>query len=115
LALLNHYESQLLQYDPAFLPEHGFESNSSPINALLHQLTRGIYPPYDPEDLSQTYQLHVNIERPRVSEVLFQPSIIGLDQAGIVETVDDIVKTFDASSRERIQKVMRSVSNGLPW
>jgi actin-related protein 5 len=59
--------------------------------------------------------LHVNIERPRVGEVLFQPSIIGLDQAGIVETVDDIVKTFDASSRERIQKVMESLSNGLPW
>ncbi|KAI8340191.1 hypothetical protein BC941DRAFT_349149 [Chlamydoabsidia padenii] len=106
LALLNHYESQLLQYDPAFLPEHSFESNSSPINTLLHQLTHGTYPPYDPEDLGQTYQLHVNIERPRVSEVLFQPSIIGLDQAGIVETVDDIVKTFDATSRKQIQKTI---------
>ncbi|CAO3597799.1 unnamed protein product [Absidia cylindrospora] len=104
LALLNHYESQLLQYDPDFLPEHSFESSSSPINTLLYQLAHGTYPPYDPTDISQTYQLHVNIERARVSEVLFQPSIIGLDQAGIVETVDDIVKTFDASSRERVRK-----------
>ncbi|KAI8096796.1 uncharacterized protein BX664DRAFT_364030 [Halteromyces radiatus] len=104
LALLNHYESQLLQYDPDFLPEHSFEASSSPINTLLHQLAHGTHPPYDPMDISQTYQLHVNIERSRVSEALFQPSIIGLDQAGIVETLDDIVKTFDISTRSRIQK-----------
>ncbi|KAI9309010.1 hypothetical protein BJ944DRAFT_254252 [Cunninghamella echinulata] len=104
LALINHYESQLLQYDPDFLPEHSFEASSSTTNTLLHQLAHGIYPPYDPTDVGQSHQLHVNIERVRVSEVLFQPSILGLDQAGIVETIDDIVKTFDINTRKRIQK-----------
>lgn len=102
---LNQYESLLLQYDPDFLPEHSYENMSSPTNTLLHLLSRGVYPPYDPTDMEQGYQLHVNVERSRVPEVLFQPSIIGLDQAGLVETVNDIVKTFDINQRESLMKV----------
>ncbi|OAD08703.1 hypothetical protein MUCCIDRAFT_188150 [Mucor lusitanicus CBS 277.49] len=101
---LNQYESLLLQYDPDFLPEHSYENMSSPTNTLLHLLSRGVYPPYDPTDMEQSYQLHVNVERSRVPEVLFQPSIIGLDQAGLVETVNDIVKTFDINQRESLMK-----------
>lgn len=99
---LNQYESLLLQYDPDFLPEHSYENMSSPTNTLLHLLARGVYPSYDPTDMEQSYQLHVNIERARVPEVLFQPSIIGLDQAGLIESVSDIVKTFDVSQREKL-------------
>ncbi|CAO3614941.1 unnamed protein product [Mucor hiemalis] len=102
LSELNQYESLLLQYDPDFLPEHSYENMSSPTNTLLHLLSRGVYPYYDPTDMEQSYQLHVNIERARVPEVLFQPSIIGLDQAGIIESVSDIVKTFDINQREKL-------------
>jgi actin-related protein 5 len=102
---LNQYENLLLQYDPDFLPEHSYESMSSPTNTLMHLLSRGIYPPYDPNDMGQTYQLHVNVERVRVPEVLFEPSIIGLDQAGLVETINDIVRTFENNQREKITKV----------
>ncbi|KAG2230003.1 hypothetical protein BDF21DRAFT_422391 [Thamnidium elegans] len=104
LSELNQYESLLLQYDPDFLPEHSYESMSSPTNTLMHILARGMYPPYDPTDIEQSYQLHVNVERARVPEVLFQPSIIGLDQAGLVETVNDIVKTFDINQREKLMQ-----------
>lgn len=104
---LNQYESLLLQYDPDFLPEHAYENMSSPTNTLMHLLSRGVYPPYDPLDMEQSYQLHVNVERSRVPEVLFQPSIIGLDQAGLVETVNDIVKTFDINQREGLMKVLK--------
>ncbi|KAI9478375.1 MAG: hypothetical protein EXX96DRAFT_595711 [Benjaminiella poitrasii] len=101
---LNQYESLLLQYDPDFLPEHSYENMSSPTNTLMHLLAHGVYPSYDPTDMAQSYQLHVNIERVRVPEVLFQPSIIGLDQAGLVETVHDVVKTFDDYKKENIMK-----------
>jgi hypothetical protein len=76
----------------------------------MHLLSRGIYPPYDPNDMGQTYQLHVNVERVRVPEVLFEPSIIGLDQAGLVETINDIVRTFDNNQREKITKVSKVLS-----
>lgn len=102
---LNQYETLLLQYDPEFLPEHLYENMSSPTNTLMHLLVRGAYPPYDPTDMEQSYQLHVNVERVRVPEVLFQPSIIGLDQAGLVETINDIVKTFDINQRDKLMKV----------
>jgi actin-related protein 5 len=101
---LNKYETLLLQYDPDFLPEDLYENMSSPTNTLMHLLVRGTSP-YDPTDMEQSYQLHVNVERARVPEVLFQPSIIGLDQAGLVETINDIVKTFEVSEREKLIKV----------
>ncbi|CEG69759.1 hypothetical protein RMATCC62417_05776 [Rhizopus microsporus] len=104
MSQLNQYESLLLQYDPDFLPEHLYESMSSPTNTLIHLLTRGMYPPWDPTDIAQSYQLHVNVERVRVPEVLFQPNIIGLDQAGLIETVNDIVKTFDVNQRQKIMQ-----------
>ncbi|KAI8988523.1 hypothetical protein BDF20DRAFT_337377 [Mycotypha africana] len=98
LSELNQYESLLLQYDPEFLPEHRYENQSSPTNTLMHLLARGVYPTYDPQDLEQSYQLHVNIERVRVPEVLFQPSIIGLDQSGLIESVQNIVRSFDSTT-----------------
>lgn len=110
--MLNQYESLLLQYDPDFLPEHSFEATSSPTNTLMHLLARGQYPPYDPTDVGQMHQLHVNVERVRVGEVLFQPSIVGLDQAGLVETMHDIVRTFNPDRRMQTVKVRRYVIMG---
>jgi actin-related protein 5 len=64
-----------------------------------------MYPKYDQQDVGQTHQLHVNVERVRVPEVLFQPNIIGLDQAGIVENINDIVRVYDASRKQNMVKV----------
>lgn len=115
MSQLNQYESLLLQYDPDFLPEHLYESMSSPTNTLIHLLTRGMYPPWDPTDIAQSYQLHVNVERVRVPEVLFQPNIIGLDQAGLIETVNDIVKTFDVNQRQKIMQVREIYEEYYPF
>ena len=41
------------------------------------------------------YQIHVNVERYRIPEVYFQPHIAGIDQAGIVEMICDILKGLD--------------------
>ncbi|ORZ06107.1 actin-like protein Arp5 [Lobosporangium transversale] len=102
-AQLNEYEQQLLKYDPDFLHEHTMNAYS-PKNSFLHFYTNGLGP-YDPAvglSLEQTYQLHVNVERIRVPEVLFQPGIIGLDQTGLVETIQDVLKRFDAEARQRL-------------
>ncbi|KAG0244501.1 Nuclear actin-protein involved in chromatin remodeling [Mortierella sp. GBA43] len=101
--LLNDYEQQLLKYDPEFLEEHTMNAYT-PKNSFLHYYTNGLGP-YDPTvglSLEQTYQLHLNVERIRVPEVLFQPGIIGLDQTGLVETLQDVLRRFDTQARERL-------------
>ncbi|KAG0346123.1 Nuclear actin-protein involved in chromatin remodeling [Podila humilis] len=100
---LNEYESQLLKYDPKFLHEHTMNAYT-PKNSFLHFYTHGLGP-YDPAvgpSLEQTYQLHLNVERIRVPEVLFQPGIIGLDQTGLVETIQDVLKRFDLQARQKL-------------
>lgn len=100
---MNEYEQQLLKYDPEFLHEHTMNAYT-PKNSFLHYYTNGLGP-YDPAvglSLDQTYQLHLNVERIRVPEVLFQPGIIGLDQTGLVETMQDILKRFDKQARDRL-------------
>ncbi|KAH0564365.1 actin-related protein 5 [Cotesia glomerata] len=42
----------------------------------------------------ETHQLHVGLERIRATEVLFQPSMIGLVEAGIPETIDFVLKLY---------------------
>ncbi|KAG0002630.1 Nuclear actin-protein involved in chromatin remodeling, partial [Modicella reniformis] len=101
--LLNDFEQQLLKFDPDFLEEHTMNAYT-PKNSFLHYYTNGLGP-FDPAvglSLEQTYQLHVNVERIRVPEVLFQPGIIGLDQTGLVETMQDVLKRFDAQARQRL-------------
>ncbi|KAF9964477.1 Nuclear actin-protein involved in chromatin remodeling [Mortierella alpina] len=100
---LNEYEQQLLKYDPDFLHEHTMNAYT-PKNSFLHFYTHGLGP-YDPAvglALDQTYQLHLNVERIRVPEALFQPGIVGLDQTGLVETLQDVLKRFDAQARQRL-------------
>ena len=45
----------------------------------------------DPESQREAHQIHLNVERIRVPEVIFQPSIAGVDQAGLVEIIEGIV------------------------
>ncbi|KAG0204458.1 Nuclear actin-protein involved in chromatin remodeling [Mortierella sp. GBA30] len=102
-AQLNEYEQQLLKYDPDFLHEHTMNAYT-PKNSFLHFYTNGLEP-YDPAvglSLDKTYQLHLNVERIRVPEALFQPGIVGLDQTGLVETLQDVLKRFDAEARQRL-------------
>lgn len=49
----------------------------------------------DGSDVAKAYQIHLNIERIRVPEVLFQPSIMGVDSAGIVEIINDTFQRYN--------------------
>nr|XP_018898626.1 PREDICTED: actin-related protein 5 [Bemisia tabaci] len=66
-------EEVLRQYDPVFSEN----SNEQELN---------------PEE---AHQLHFGTEHIRAPEVLFQPSMIGVSQAGIAETIEYILKQFN--------------------
>jgi actin-related protein 5 len=89
-AALKDVESQLLKYDPDFTEEHTREAETDWTKSLMHAFLRGPWP-FDPESQREIHQVHLNVERIRVPEVVFQPSIAGVDQAGIVEIAGGIL------------------------
>lgn len=50
----------------------------------------------------ETHQLHVGIERLRSPELLFQPSMIGLVEAGIAETIEFVLKRYSPELQMRL-------------
>lgn len=104
---LKDIEAQLLKHDPTFTEESTREAQTDWTKSLLHAFLRGPYP-FDPESQQQIHQLHLNVERIRVPEVVFQPSIAGLDQAGIVEIASNILTERLADSPRR-DDVLRDI------
>jgi actin-related protein 5 len=90
MANLKNLEQDLLRYDPNFDYENTHEAQSDWSKSLLHAFTRGPRP-FDAASQAELNQLHLNVERIRVPEVVFRPSIAGVDQAGIVEIAGDIL------------------------
>lgn len=87
---LKNLEQELLQYDPEFDYEQTQEAQSDWSKSLLHAFTRGPRP-FDAASQAQLNQVHLNVERIRVPEVVFRPSIAGVDQAGIIEIAGDVI------------------------
>ncbi|KAK4193879.1 putative actin-related protein 5 [Podospora australis] len=84
-------EADLLQYDENFTYENTLEAQNDWTKSLLHAFRWGPRP-FDVSNPAETHRLHLNVERIRVPEVLFQPTAIaGVDQAGIVEIAGDIL------------------------
>ncbi|KAK3369067.1 ARP5-like protein [Lasiosphaeria ovina] len=84
-------EQDLLEYDKDFTYENTLEAQKDWTKSLLHAFRYGPRP-FDAGSSAEAHRLHLNVERIRVPEVLFQPSAIaGIDQAGIVEMASDIL------------------------
>lgn len=83
-------EVQLLAHDPNFNIEHTQERQFDWKGSTLHRFMRGPRE-FDAEDQHQLHQIHVNIERIKIPEILFQPNMAGVDQSGITEVCEDIV------------------------
>jgi actin-related protein 5 len=84
-------EADLLTYDKDFAYEQTLDAQKDWSKSLLHAFRYGPRP-FDPSSPAETHRLHLNVERIRVPEVLFQPTAIaGVDQAGIVEIAGDIL------------------------
>lgn len=87
---LKQLEQDLLKYDPDFDYEQTQEAQSDWSKSLLHAFARGPRP-FDPGSQAELNQIHLNVERIRVPEVMFRPSIAGVDQAGVVEIAGDVL------------------------
>ncbi|CAH2350435.1 actin-related protein 5 [[Candida] railenensis] len=110
-------EAELLLYDPTFHHEDTFNASQKFDweNSTLHKFIHGprenilvklqtessqkndgkLLEPEElenhPEVVQRNHQMHFNIERIRIPEILFQPNIAGLDQAGIVEISENLL------------------------
>lgn len=104
-ASLKVIEAQLLKFDPTFTEQSTQEAQQDWTKSLVHSFLRGPWP-FDPESQREMNQFHLNVERIRVPEVLFQPAIAGIDQAGIVEITEDIItqRLSGAASRDDMLK-----------
>lgn len=87
---LRSLEQELLQYDAGFNYENTLEAQSDWSRSLLHAWARGPRP-FDPASQAELNQIHLNVERIRVPEVVFRPSIAGVDQSGLIDIVGDIL------------------------
>ncbi|KAF2654511.1 actin-like ATPase domain-containing protein [Lophiostoma macrostomum CBS 122681] len=97
---LKNLEAQLLKHDPHFTEESTREAQTDWTKSMLHSFYHGPYS-YDSESQKELNQIHLNVERIRVPEVVFQPSIAGLDQAGIIEIAAGILTERLADSPHR--------------
>ncbi|KAK7704623.1 Actin-related protein 5 [Diaporthe eres] len=87
---IKNLEEDLLKHDPNFTYEHTLEAQNNWTKSMLHAWRYGPRP--DDGTQAERNQLHLNVERIRVPEVVFQPgAIAGVDQAGIVEIAGDIL------------------------
>ncbi|CDH11269.1 probable ARP5-Actin-related protein [Zygosaccharomyces bailii ISA1307] len=92
-------EGVLLEHDPNFTEEDTLDAQYDWRNSILHLFLRGPRP-HDSENIHDQHQMHMNIERIRVPEVLFQPNMGGEDQAGIPELCENLLlKKFGSSQR----------------
>lgn len=98
--MLNSVEQELLEYDPDFTENHTLAAQSDWTKSLVHAFLRGPWP-FDPESQREAHQIHLNVERIRVPEVVFKPSIAGVDQAGLIEMVANIVNQRFSSAQDR--------------
>ncbi|EON64616.1 hypothetical protein W97_03849 [Coniosporium apollinis CBS 100218] len=104
-ANLKNIEAQLLKHDPNFTEQSTREAQTDWTKSLMHAFLHGPWP-FDPESQRDLHQVHLNVERIRVPEVVFQPSIAGIDQAGIVEIAAGILteRLADSPHRSEILK-----------
>lgn len=104
-------EGQLLEFDPNFTEEDTLDAQYDWRNSVLHLFLRGPAP-HDSENVHEQHQMHLNIERMRVPEILFQPSIGGLDQAGISELCETILlRKFESKPSKLSQTALNMVNN----
>jgi actin-related protein 5 len=110
LAELGHLDELLNQYDPGFKPDDMDEDEKAMRQSIVYRLAHGAaaelgtFPPDKKVVAAKANQIHLNVERIRVSEVLFQPSIVGLDQAGIVEIISQILRGLDPAAQDMLMR-----------
>ena len=99
-ASLKSIEAQLLKHDPSFTEQNTREAQTDWTKSMMHAFLRGPRP-FNSESQQELHQIHLNVERIRIPEVVFQPAIAGLDQAGIVEITADVINQSLSKPEDR--------------
>jgi actin-related protein 5 len=98
-----------LQYDPSFTEDDTLSGRAHAKNALINAFMHGGNKErFNPDDLKQAYQLHLNVERIRVPETWFQPSMFGQDSAGLGEIAGWVLGGFEEEQRKRMMQVSKT-------
>ncbi|WVR03473.1 hypothetical protein IAU60_000464 [Kwoniella sp. DSM 27419] len=114
-AALLSIESRLLQYDPTFDEEQTLLGRAEAKNKLINAFVRGGLPgsqKFDAEDIRLNHQLHLNVERIRVPETWFQPSMWGIDSAGLGEVSGWVLNGFEEEERRRLMQCIFVTGGG---
>ncbi|KAI0757685.1 actin-like ATPase domain-containing protein [Daedaleopsis nitida] len=98
LANLQAVEQKLLAYDPTFTEEHTHASLTSQRSALMSAFR----PQYEEGDVQGKARIHLNVERWRVCEAWFSPSMAGVDSAGLGEVLQNILARFPDADKARL-------------
>ena len=93
-------EEKISQFDPNFDPDEE-ERKKRP---MLNMITHGVN---FTNTLQEQHQMHLNVERIRVPEILFEPPIIGMDQAGLAQVLKEVYSNLTFESRNQIAKVRK--------
>lgn len=107
---INQLTEQLQKHDPEFRLED-YTKERGAIDwkdSVVHMFLRGPRE-FDQESQAQMHQMCLNVERIRAPEVMFQPSIAGVDQAGIVEICDDILLRRLEGGPNKNQQVLQNI------
>ncbi|KAJ1677157.1 Nuclear actin-protein involved in chromatin remodeling, partial [Spiromyces aspiralis] len=119
--MLMQYNELLEKYAPDYLAGLDRQACERIQSTLMYRFTEGTQPailehpaaPLTKEQvwqrevdiMARRYQLHLNVERIRVPEVLFQPSILGIDQTGVVESICQMIKNIGCCPQDLVKNV----------
>lgn len=56
-------------------------------------------------DIATYYQMVVGVERLRAPEIIFQPSMLGIDQSGLSDTLEYVLQYFPPDVQQRLVQV----------
>ncbi|KNZ80015.1 Actin-like protein arp5 [Termitomyces sp. J132] len=93
-------ESKLLAHDPTFTLKETHASITSQRSALISAFR----PIYEEGDIEGNARIHLNVERWRVCEAWFSPSMAGIDSAGLGEVSQNVLSRFPDSEKSRLVK-----------
>ncbi len=94
-----------MEHDPTFSSEDTWSARIARKTRLTGTFLRGRQlAEWDAADPLYQHQLHLNIERFRVPEVLFQPHMAGVDQAGLDELCAHVLKNFTGDTRLKMAR-----------
>ncbi|CAI6006418.1 unnamed protein product [Closterium sp. NIES-65] len=97
-AELEKLRARLQEVDPAFL----VSINAAPASTTAPGTATSVPGPSVRQPTDADYQIRLGVERVRAAEIIFEPSLIGLDRAGLGESLGAAVRRTAEELRSRL-------------